>query len=107
MSGRPRENGQETAAKALFDEQGTKANPNEAAAALLADLDAEGQRAAAAAAGKKKAKKANKKKKEGGCQHPVASARSVADQALGLEESKADEKKLASRPSSQKEEEEQ
>ena len=105
MSGRPRENGQETAAKALFDEQGTKANPNEAAAALLADLDAEGQRAAAAAAGKKKAKKANKK--EAGCQHPVASARSVADQALGLEESKADEKKLASRPSSQKEEEEQ
>jgi hypothetical protein len=86
----------------LFDEQEAKAN--EAAAALLADLDAEDQRAAAAAAGKKKAKKANKKK--AGCQHPVASARSVADQALGLEESKADEKKLAPRQSSQKEEEE-
>jgi hypothetical protein len=97
----------EAEAKALFDEQEAKAN--EATAALLADLDAEDQRAAAAAAaGKKNTKKSNKKKKkEAGSQQLVPSARSVTDRAPNLEESKADDKKLAPQPSSQMEEEEQ
>jgi hypothetical protein len=105
----------ETQAKAkeaavMFEQQDAQAK--EAAAALLAELEAE-DREAAAAAEKKKAKKSKKKKGAAGQQVGSTSstaARSFADRAPRLEESKADDKKPAPQPrssSSEEKEEEQ
>ena len=78
----------------IREEQEAKAK--EAAAALLAELDAEEQQVAAATAAKKKAKKANKKKGAGGQQTALAAiAASPAGRGLVAEECKAEDEKLA------------
>jgi hypothetical protein len=102
----------EAATKALFDEQEAKAK--EAAATLLAELEAE-DRKAAAVAGKKKQKK--KKKKGAGGEQATSAAATASIAAvesavscaadLGLEESKMGHKKLAPQATLQEEDQEQ